>query len=370
MRLGNLGAVALVLACFALCGCKVDDRYDLNNLDTEVSLFKGMEIPVGDLRRVSLAELLDLRENEHFFSDENGDYRIHVPFNEFSFDVELPIDEELLPESGKAYTIEDLPEFLTDARQSLNVELSGVEVSLDIDSGLPATATISTGVDLYRAGELTHHYGVNSLEIAPGKNAFAFNESGKGTSQGVLYQAITDMGKFFSPIPDELRINDFEVSLPDSGKNGTYPVSCQVTADSPVAFSASSTCRISIPVDKAEVDLSEIGLKKAVLSMDVYNSVPLEFSLSATAKDGKGGIQPGISAKTDVPVAAGTVDSPAHTALKVTLTADDLRFKGIVLELSAASNERVAGIVLNRNQGLELKNLVITLPDGITVKGK
>ena len=121
-------------------------------------------------------------------------------------------------------------------------------------------------------------------------------------------------------------------------------------------------------MDNAELNLDQIGLKKAVISMDAYNSVPLSFSLKATALDGNGGRLEGISAQTDVPIAAGTVDSPTHTQLKVTLTADDLRFKGVILELHAASNQSVAGVRLNRNQGLELKNLVISLPDGIIVK--
>lgn len=357
MNLKHFGAIALTLTGIFASGCKVDDRYDLNKLDTESTLFKGMEFPIGNLKRITLDQILDLRENEYFFADENGDYRIHVPFQEFGFDVVLPLDQEVLPESGTAYSIEDLPEFLTDSEQSLNVELAGVEVSLTVDSALPVPATVSTGVDLYRKGNLTHHYDVNALEITSGQNSFVIDES-----------LIPGISQFFSPVPDELIINDFQVVIPESGQSGIYPVSCTITADSPVAFSASSECEVSISVDEAEVNLDQIGLRKAVLSMDVYNSVPLEFSLSATALDANGGRLESIAAKTDVPIAAGTVDSPAHTPLKVTLTAEDLRFKGIVLDLRAASNERVAGVRLNRNQGLELKNLVISLPDGITVK--
>ena len=40
----------------------------------------------------------------------------------------------------------------------------------------------------------------------------------------------------------------------------------------------------------------------------------------------------------------------------------------IPLAAHAESNQSVAGVRLNRNQGLELKNLVISLPDGIVVK--
>ena len=368
MKLKHFGALALLLSGCMFCGCKVDDNYNLNNLDTEASFFKGMEFPLGNLRRLTLDELLNLRENAYFFADDQGDYRIHVPFDSFSFDVDLPLNQNLLPESGTVYAVDKLPDFLTDPGQSLHVELAGVEISMRIDSGLPVAATISTGVDLLRSGSVTHHYGVDGLEIVPGLNRFAFNETGKGSLEGAQYQSLPGLDSFFSPVPDQLVINDFQVQIPESGSPGRYPVSCTITADSPVAFSASSACTVSIPVDNAEVNLDQIGLKKAVLTMDVYNSVPLEFSLAATALDGQGGLLEGITAKTDVPIAAGTVDSPAHTLVHVTLTADDLRFKGILLQLHAASNERVAGVHLNRNQGLELKNLVISLPEGIVIK--
>ncbi len=49
-------------------------------------------------------------------------------------------------------------------------------------------------------------------------------------------------------------------------------------------------------------------------------------------------------------------------------TGGDLRFDGLVLRLSAASNPQVAGTRLNQSQGLEFKDLVLSLPDGIQVK--
>lgn len=357
---------ALLLATCLITGCQVDDRYDLNNLDTESTVLKGMQFPIGDLRRITLDQLFDLKENQYFSADAQGDYWIHIPFDTYSFDVGLPLDLDRLPDSGKGFEFGELPAFLDD--ENLKVEFSGLEVSLGIDSQLPVAAKVSTGVDLLKSGSVTHHYEVNNLSIVPGKNAFVFNETGNGSAQDVEYQALPGLEKLFSPVPDKLIVNDFQVDIPESGQTGVFPVSCTIRADSPIAFSAFSACTISIPVDNAELNLDQIGLKKAVISMDAYNSVPLSFSLKATALDGNGGRLEGISARTDVPIAAGTVDSPAHTPLKVTLMAEDLRFKGVILELHAASSQSVAGVHLNRNQGLELKNLVISLPDGIVVK--
>ena len=122
MKLRLFGALA-VLFPVILTGCKVDDSYDLNNLDTESSVMKGIEFPIGSLRRITLEELFNLKETEYFFADGNGDYRIHVPFEDFGFDVSLPLDQDLLPESGTSFVFEYLPEFLSDDSQPVNMNL-------------------------------------------------------------------------------------------------------------------------------------------------------------------------------------------------------------------------------------------------------
>lgn len=364
-----LYAVALGAALAALSGCKVDDRYDFENLDTETTLFKGLKFPLGNVRRLTLQELFDFKETAYFFATENGDYHINVPFERFEFEVPVPLTSDVLPESGTAYTFSDFPEFMEDPENVFRVELTGVEVAITVDSGLPGTVNIGTSVDLSRSGSVTHQYAVDDLSIAPGKTVFVFSEAGSGSGNDVVYRQLPQLESFFSPIPDMLVINDFHAEIPEDVASGNYDVNCQVTVDSPVAFSANSLCDMTIPLEDAVVELEQVGLKKAVLSMDAYNSVPLEFSLSAVALDEQGNRIEGISVQTDVPVAAGRTDSPAHTPLTITLTSDgDLRFHGLELHLHAASNASVAGTILNKNQGIELKNLVITLPEGITVK--
>ena len=360
--------IAFSAVCVMASACKVDTSYDFTQLDTENTLFKGFTIPVGNVRRLTLDELFNIQESEYFVTVANGDYYIHVPFDAFDFDVPVPISSDLIPGSGTAYDFVGLPSFMDDQDNVVQVALSGVEVAITVDSSVPGTATIGTGVDLSRSGSVTRQYQVDNLQIPFGKTTFVFSEAGSGSRNDVVYKKLPQLDSFFSPVPDMLTINDFRVELPSNAPTGLYPVTCQVTVDSPVAFSADSRCDLTLPLENASVNMSKVGLKKAVLTMDVYNSVPLEFSLSAVALDADGNQIPGISARTDVPVAAGKTDSPVFTPLTITLTTEgDLRFDGIELHLHAASNASVSGVRLNKNQGIEMKNLVITLPDGIVV---
>ena len=175
------------------------------------------------------------------------------------------------------------------------------------------------------------------------------------------------MGKLLSPIPDELIIKDLTVSADADQRKKVvagreYGITCAVSVTTPLAFSAESNVHLTIPVN-AEVNLDQVGLKKAVLKMDVVNSIPLDFSISAYALDQQGNRLESVKATTDVPIKGGSVDSPAVTPATVTLTTDgDLRFSGIVLELS------VAGIHFNEKQGIELRNVVVSFPEGIQVQ--
>lgn len=364
-----LWGVSCILVAALATGCKVDDDYNLENLDTEVTLLKGKSFPVGSLKRITLNDLFKLEGYENLIAVENGDYHIHVPFSRVKYEVTVPLTEETIAKSGREYEIGGFPGFLSGQEDGVDVELEGVEVTFKVESTMHEAFTVGTKVDLTREGKLLRQYGIQNIPIEPGQTEFVFNEAGSGPRNDVVYMAVPELDKFFSPVPDRLKIDDFTADMPSDATPGTYPMSCIVTVDSPVAFSANSHCSLTIPVEEAKLELEQIGLKKAVLSMKAINSVPLEFTLSATAMNGQGGYLSGITAKTDVPVAAGTQSSPVQTNLTVTLTTDgDLRFQGLELKLQASSNASVAGVLLNKNQGLELQDLVLTLPDGITVK--
>ena len=190
----------------------------------------------------------------------------------------------------------------------------------------------------------------------------------------MIYKQIRNIDKILNPIPDALKINELKVSIDKEQlallEPGTeYEVSGQASVDTPLSFSADSRLDLSIPIEDAKMDLDVVGLKKAVLTMDVTSTIPLDFSAAVQALDGKGNVIQDISAKTDVPIAGGTIAAPVTTAVTVTLTTGgDLRFDGLVLQLSAASNPQVAGTHLNQSQGLDFRNLVLSLPDGVQVK--
>ena len=114
---GLLTGVTLLITA----GCKIDNRYDLNNLDTESTVLKGATFPVGNLKPVYLRNFLKL-DGEYIVTDEIGDYRVRFDTDSFPFYVYGP------PESGQDLTYEfeplvyemaDLSGMLSDSGQGL-----------------------------------------------------------------------------------------------------------------------------------------------------------------------------------------------------------------------------------------------------------
>ena len=323
---------------------------------------------------VYLRDFLKL-DGEYIITDENGDYRVRFDTDSFPFSVIAP------PAAGQdlsyefeplQYDMADLSEMFSDAGQGLVAELPELEVGLHVDSGVPAVFSFDAVLETAKGGKALRQYSLDKLAVSYGKSDYILNLTGKGARNDVIYKQIRDIDKILSPIPDALKINDLTVfmdqeqlALLEPGKE--YDVTGYASVDTPLSFTAESRLDLSLPLD---AKLNEgIGIRKAVLKMDVTNSIPLAFSAEVRALDGNGDVIQDVSAKTDVPIAAGTIAAPATTAVTVTLTTGgDLRFDGLVLHLSAASNAQVSGTHLNQAQGLAFKNLVLSLPDGIQLK--
>ena len=369
--------VLAALVALPVCGCKVDERYDLYNLDTEATLFKGATFPIGNLKPFLLYDFFGLDGNAFITVDPAGDYHLHFQTDPFKFSVTAPAasgSDLSFTFDPVQYELGTLPPVLNDPAQHVTAHLSELEVDLSVISSIPATFSFGAVLSTIRNKETLHQFGLDDLSIASGKSEFVFNGSGSGDRNDVIYKQIADISTLLSPIPDMLEINDMTVHI-DADQStllvadSEYELSGQAVVDSPLSFTADSRMDLEIPIDDAKMELDVVGLKKAVLSMEVTNTIPLSFSAEVCALSADGKPIDSVSAKTDRTIVAGTPAAPATTPLAVTLTTDgDLRFQGLRLKLSAASDSQVAGTHLNKAQGLECRNLVLSLPDGVQVK--
>lgn len=362
-------------ALLFLCGtaCKVDEDYNLDNLDTEITVLKGAQFPVPNPNPIALADILKLDGLSYIVVAENGDYCISFAID--PVDVSLHVPEDISPSNNriptsfipKPYTFEGIPDFLSAEGQQVEPDLSELEVSLSIDSSVPARFSVDSKLETYAKGVLKKSYLVENLEIPYGQTHYVLSERGDGKEGRIQ---VPNLGKLLSPVPDEFKISAMEVTAADDQlalltPGANYDITCLTSAWSPISFSENTRFTVTAPLD-AELNLEQVGLKKAVLHMNVENTIPLDFKVDLQALDNRGQRIESIKFSD-----SGSVSIPGRktTAAALNLTTQgDLRFASLLLTLTASSNPSIAGIHFNNTQLIRFSNLYLELPDGIQVK--
>lgn len=371
----NTRNLILTVTSLVLCavGCKVDMSYDLSNLDTEITVMKGVTFPVPSPKPITLADIVGLDEYPYITVDGNGDYIISFAMDPAEITVMIP---EYVPGVGgqiptgyvpETFSLGGIPDFLSSESMHVEPDLSDLLLNLSINSGIPAVFTVNSTLETFRKGYPQRSYLVENLRVPYGKTDYLLSENPDGTPNSI---GIPELGKLLSPVPDEFRISALDVyadadQLALVTPGDVYDLTCNVSVRTPISFSADTRFKVKTNLD-AELNLKEIGLKKAALHMDLENTIPLDFSVNLYALDSEGNrIETIQFSNPDSAVIPGRATSSQCLYLT---TQGDLRFAGLVLELEASSSPAFAGIHFNRSQEIRFSKLYLELPDGIQVK--
>ena len=274
------------------------------------------------------------------------------------------------------FPIENLPAELNSPGN--NIELSDVEVNLSVDSTLPFAFDLNADLDavgnrVYKLGPLSFAANAETKYVL---GDFAKDE----TVNGINYKKVAGLGQILSPIPSRIEVKNFDIGFDESqwitaesGKNYTGTFKAGVKA--PFAFSSNTSLSLGYEMNDLNVDLSVAGeyLKgdtKAVIKMQAINEIPLKFGLNIVAQDADKKPIEGVRITPDViEIAAGSLAKPVTTTPEITivLPSGAKLIKGMSIEFTATVDSEHAGTPLNKNQSLTLKNIKLSLPDGVTM---
>ena len=355
-------------------GCQVDTGYDFSRLDTTVTVLKGAEFPVPDTQFL-LKDLFSLDDSGYISCDGNGNYLIRASLDPVDLKVCFPeTDNDRIPFDFDPVQFEfgEVSDFLSGNDQTIALDLSDMEATLSIDSEVPAEFSFDMTIESVRSGVVSKRCTIDKLGVVHGSSRYVFLEE-TAPDDPAYYRAVPGLGKLFYPVPDALRIGSIAIYADAEQRAKVAPdqwfnLSFQVSAESPIRFSDGTRFRLSTSLG-ARLDLEEIGLKKAILSMEMENSIPLDFSFSLQALGLDGKPLDTIQMKPDFE----RIPALAKTNGSITLSTDgDLRFSDLVLELTASVPSTLDpsayyGTCMNKNQGLKMTGMKLSLPDGIQV---
>lgn len=279
--------------------------------------------------------------------------------------------------SETKFDINDIPDFLSDPENHL--DLSNPQVTLSITNNSPLPITLNGRLTSYSKGNEIAEVGIGeSYGTAP------VIAHANGTTDIIISRApvagaadnivVPELSTLLNTIPDLISFHDaVSKAVPQVSEfilGSTYTFDCDYTAVIPLAFGDAMQLHYSHIDDNWDEDLEKYNFNTAVVTADVVNTIPLDMTPDAVALDAHGNDYTTIDVDVDGTVSAGTIAQPSVTQLKITLKSTGKNISGldgVKLLFYATANDSFTGTNLNKDQAVKFENIKITLKGGVLV---
>lgn len=274
--------------------------------------------------------------------------------------------------------ISEIPEIFMSNANFLDLYDPTLRVTIDNDSPLELnfntelTATSgSHSTDIHIGDNCIHgNHETDPVTVFPkSKVDYYFSRHGKhGDSSGKDIE-ISEISEIISKIPDEIIVHDTYIESERKYINfkakQEYKVFIDTEFFSPLSFGKDLNIwfNYDIPLGLE----GAVGVENLILTMDMVNSIPLDFELEGMVLDSKGNEVKGAKVDMDCKLLAGTLEDPVSSPVQIGVTTDNYitDFATLRLRFNATSRDEIQGEVLNMNQGLTINNIHVSLPQGI-----
>lgn len=293
------------------------------------------------------------------------------------------IIEPTLDESTSTVELTNLPDFLENddtkldianpiftfhATNPLNTAVEIIGILSGNKNGQPIN-----GSEVKIGGEDT-----DPIILQPGDNTITLSRLGNGGPEGAVNIQVSDINNLIQTIPDVVNVtiqpavsctDYFSVEL-----NKTYTVDCSYDIDIPLAFGSNLNIVYEETIDDLGSDLEDVDFSKAILSASIDNTIPLALELpdeNVEILDEYGQKIEGIKVTVEGGIKAGNgteeaVNSLLNIQLETTEKGTLNKLDAIKLKIVAASGE-TTGVQLYETQWLQLKDIKLKVPKGVTI---
>lgn len=284
--------------------------------------------------------------------------------------LSLNVDESL---PDMEINLPELPELLTG--NGVVMDLYDPAMYMNFRNLSPLELNVYAHLYSYRNSQMLMdmHFGENGEDkpiTVPRQFDGSIGVSRRGEGE---MMANPGLGMFFRTIPDMVQIKDIRlIASRDyasivAGQEVEFSFGYEL--DAPLAFGPDLAMDLEYELAGFQLSINDVNVKKAVLTLDAVNSIPLSLNVTAVVLDSEGMPVNDMEITVDNEIKAGSVQSPTESSVTLTLTseAEYLNLDGLRLCFRATCPPECQGIVLNENQTLELKEIKICLPEGASV---
>jgi len=282
--------------------------------------------------------------------------------------------------TSSEFAINDVPDFLKEPGNNLDIE--NPQVHLTIINESPVEVNVNCRLLALDENGATQEvwigdaHGTAPITIAASATShICVSRLGTGAPQDGVNVAVPDLGRLIATIPRTITVDNVSAKVPDDKEftfvlGHDYNINVDYKAVVPLAFGPELQFVYTTDEKGWDEDLEKYSFKQVVATLDVTNTVPLDMVPEVIALDHQGNPINDVEAIVDGTVAAGTIDSPTSTTLKVTLqsSADNIgNLDGVRFTFRASCPEAMTGKHLNQNQALRFTNIKLKIIGGVGV---
>lgn len=292
--------------------------------------------------------------------------------------AKLIIDMDLQIED-KSVDIDGLPEFLTAEGSVLDLYNPILRFAIDNDS--PLELNLNAEITALAGSHVTDiHVGDNCKNgnhetepvVIPAERQVEYYLSRQGkhdTSSGEDIE-VSEIADIISEAPDQITIHDISIESERSyitvAAEAEYFVYMEYEFFSPLAFGEDLNLAFDYDIDLG-LGGDAVGIDSLIISMDMVNTIPLNFAIRGSVLDSEGKELQNASVDLDCTLLAGTLDNPTTSPVKVVVSTGNsaVDLSSLRLKLNATSSHELQGEVLNTAQGLAISGISVSLPQGV-----
>lgn len=276
-------------------------------------------------------------------------------------------------------TLEGLPEVLMNP--DIVLDINDIRVDIDFANASPFAGNISAEIETSAQGEVLDNVNIGPVHFDAGTSSepsvmkWSFSEGLLPAPEGYVLYTVEGMTDIISNIPEVIEFKEINLELDDEyvivRPGETYKLEQSYSIYAPLAFGPDFQIPYTYEIKDLSLEFPAAELTCAELDMDVESTIPMDFTASAYATDDNGERIEGLelTVEDNAVLKAGSLDSPTVSHLKFVLTnrSGEIKVDNVMINFSAtAPGSYLVGTLLNQNQGLHFKNIVLTLPEGIT----
>ena len=276
-----------------------------------------------------------------------------------------------------------LPSFLQNPEAKL--DLVDVRLDLDVSNTTPISAKLKFDIVPKEAGVAQNDKIINIQDViikggsiaTPCVSKYSLSNI-EGNVKDDTYTNIVQpkINRLLFEIPDEIAFENGHLDfLPDYVTivpNDNHRVTLLYDFVARLAFGPELYLDFSSDINDLNVNLGQdVKVKSAELSFDAISTLPLDFNLDLKAIDNMGNINENLEVQIENGLKSGTLDKPSKTNIKCTILSKDglLSLEGLRVFFKAVSEPsgEFVGVSLNKQQSIRLENIVLRIPDGISM---